>query len=597
MKTLRLLVGMMLCSTCGAEELRPVYLNPVDCVADVEGRRAYVALAGVLKVAVVDLERVAMIDDWPLPLPPSGLAHDRRRGLLAVAMGETAGRVTIVECATGKKQLEFPAGYSPVAPVFLEDGEVLVVCNRFTHCATFFDAKSGRELARVPTNREPIAAVASADGRRLFVGCMLPAQAATADYVAAAVDVIDVPSRKRKASLLLPNGGNGLFAMSASADGKWLFAPHVLGHYQSPTNQLERGWMNANALTVIDMEKETVRGTVLLDDATLGAANPWGVATTADGRFLAVAHAGTHELSRIPLDQLTKVIQEAPATTGYQEGALERDLTTMTRAGRTRIPMEGLGPRVVTAAGNQFLVCEYFGGSLTIVGADGGRPRRIALGKEPPMDVVRQGELRFADARLCFQQWQSCISCHPSVRADALNWDLLNDGLGNPKQTKSMIHSHVTPPAMGHGIRASAEVAVRAGIRFIQFAEVDERQAESIDEYLKSLRPLPSPRLVDGKLNPLAAIGRGIFERIGCRDCHTGPYFTDKESHDVRHATGRDAESPFDTPTLIENWRTGPYLYDGRAATMEEALKIKSKWTKDLTSEEMKALVEYVLSL
>jgi hypothetical protein len=135
--------------------------------------------------------------------------------------------------------------------------------------------------------------------------------------------------------------------MGSSADGRWLFAPHVLGHYQSPTNQLERGWMNANALTVIDMNQEVVRSTVLLDDATLGAANPWGVAATADGRFLAVAHAGTHELSRIPLGPLMEIIGGAPAATGYQERALERDLTTMTRAGRTRIPMEGLGPRVV----------------------------------------------------------------------------------------------------------------------------------------------------------------------------------------------------------------------------------------------------------
>ena len=45
---------------------------------------------------------------------------------------------------------------------------------------------------------------------------------------------------------------------------------------------------------------------------------------------------------------------------------------------------------------------------------------------------------------------------------DGLNWDLLNDGIGNPKSTKTLLYSHATPPAMISGIRADAETAVRA---------------------------------------------------------------------------------------------------------------------------------------
>ncbi|MHC4147198.1 MAG: cell surface protein, partial [Planctomycetota bacterium] len=82
------------------------------------------------------------------------------------------------------------------------------------------------------------------------------------------------------------------------------------------------------------------------------------------------------------------------------------------------------------------------------------------------MTAERRGEMLFNDALLCFQSWQSCASCHPSdARVDALNWDLLNDGLGNPKNTKSLLLSHETPPAMITGIRENAEIAVRAGFR------------------------------------------------------------------------------------------------------------------------------------
>ena len=52
-------------------------------------------------------------------------------------------------------------------------------------------------------------------------------------------------------------------------------------------------------------------------------------------------------------------------------------------------------------------------------------------------------------------------------RPDALNWDLLNDGIGNPKNTLSLLLSHQTPPVMITGVRASAEDAVRAGIKYI----------------------------------------------------------------------------------------------------------------------------------
>jgi len=51
------------------------------------------------------------------------------------------------------------------------------------------------------------------------------------------------------------------------------------------------------------------------------------------------------------------------------------------------------------------------------------------------------------------------------------------------------------------------------------------------------------------------------------------------------------------TPTLREVWRTAPYLYDGRALTIEEALLIKDRGVEDLTPEELSALAEYVRSL
>ena len=95
----------------------------------------------------------------------------------------------------------------------------------------------------------------------------------------------------------------------------------------------------------------------------------------------------------------------------------------------------------------------------------------------------RQGDMYFHDATICFQNWQSCATCHPNdARMDGLNWDLLNDGMGNPKNTKTLLLSHQTPPCMATGIRKNAEVAVRSGVKYILFMEGNDEIYESIDE-------------------------------------------------------------------------------------------------------------------
>jgi cytochrome c peroxidase len=219
-----------------------------------------------------------------------------------------------------------------------------------------------------------------------------------------------------------------------------------------------------------------------------------------------------------------------------------------------------------------------------------------------PLNLVRRGELNFNDASLCFQGWQSCASCHPDGRVDGLNWDLLNDGLGNPKNTKNMLLTHRTPPAMSLGVRETAETAVRAGIRNIQFAIRPEADAVAIDEYLKSLQPEPSPRLVKGKLSPAAQRGKRVFIRASCGQCHPEPLFTDLKPYNVGTGKDREINAELDTPTLVEAWRTAPYLHDGRAATIHEVLvnfnvNDRHGATSRLTPQQLSDLAEYILSL
>ena len=91
---------------------------------------------------------------------------------------------------------------------------------------------------------------------------------------------------------------------------------------------------------------------------------------------------------------------------------------------------------------------------------------------------------------------------------------------------------------MAEGVRMTAEEAVRSGLEAILFVDRPEAEAAAIDTYLKSLQPVPSPHLVDGRLSPAAERGRQLFhsERIACHRCHPAPLYTDLKSAQRRHA-------------------------------------------------------------
>ncbi len=575
--------------------------SPVAIVADAAGERAYVALPGTWRVAVLDVAAEETIAEHELPDPPGGLALSPDGARLFVAGAASDGRIHELRLSDGDLVRSIPAGHTPLSPVVHPDGATLYVCNRFSDDVGVIDLRTGETRARIRVPREPVAAAITPDGSTLVVANHLPAGAANGDYTGAEITVIDTAAERIVASIALPNGSTGLRDVCVSPDGRHAYATHILGRYGLPTTQLDRGWVNTNALSVIELEGRTLLATVLLDDVDLGAANPWGVACTNDGARLVVAHSGTHEISVIDRKGMHEKIAARLATNDGIE--VSSDLAFLVGL-RRRIRLAGNGPRGVAVAGERALAAEYFTNAVGVVELEpgpGATARSIALGPERTCDAARRGERLFHDAEICFQSWQSCASCHPDARADGLNWDLLNDGLGNPKNAKSLLLSHDTPPSMMTAVRDSAEAAVRSGIRHIHVSVRSEREAADIDEYLRSLRPVESPHLVDGKLGEAARRGERVFEEAGCATCHPAPLYTDLNRYDVGTAVGLDVGQTFDTPTLVEAWRTAPYLSDGRAVTMREAVAIHDALLRPagaapLTDRELDDLTEFVLT-
>lgn len=610
-----------LCLSLGAIASAQEYLSPTAIVADAQGKTLYIAEATAKQVAVFDVEAAKVTATISVPAEPTGLALSDDGTLLYVTCAAPAGCVCVVDTSTAKVVKQIPAGYGARSPALSPDGKTLYVCNRFGNNISVINIEQGKQIATIPALREPVAADITPDGKWLYVGNQLPHGPANGDSVACHISVINTEKSAFEIDIPLPNGSTGLQGLVVSPDGRYVFVSHILARYTVPTTQLERGWINTNAVSIIDAGRRRLIETVLLDDVDHGAANPWAVGCTSDGKLLCVTHAGTHELSVIEIRPLLDKIsahQRRSRIRGEKYTGIYPSYGAGSGSGsnipnelsylygfRERINLPGKGPRSLAIIGRKAYVAEYFSDSMALVDITKGSRHKtssVALGPKVPMTARRRGEMLFNDALICFQGWHSCASCHPSdARMDALNWDLLNDGLGNPKNTKSLLLSHKTPPSMITGIRESAELAVRAGIRHILFAVRPEQEAADIDEYLKSLKPVPSPHLVAGKLSESARRGRTVFRDADCASCHSGPLFTDLQKYDVGAGVGMDEGRQFDTPSLIEAWRTAPYLYDGRAATVKDIVTTanpddKHGRTSDLSLGEIQDLVEFVLS-
>ena len=200
---------------------------------------------------------------------------------------------------------------------------------------------------------------------------------------------------------------------------------------------------------------------------------------TEDGRTLVVAHAGTCELSIIDRtalhDRLAKAAKGESAS-GIVKSAedVPNDLAFLVSI-RRRVLAGGNGPRGVLLSGRTAMTALYFEDAVSLFNLDdpAARAKVVPLGPKPDLsrDRARRGEMLYNDGSMCFQQWQSCASCHPDGRVDGLNWDLLNDGMGNPKQTKSELYDHLTPPTMITGIRKDMHTCNAAGLIIDQDGE------------------------------------------------------------------------------------------------------------------------------
>ena len=613
------IAAALLATTCA---LAPAgdYKGPIKLLATKDGSTLYSLNMDAKEIAVVSIADAKVERAVALPGVPNDMCLSADEKTMYVGCGNYKGTVCVVDLESGQTIAEKEVGHTPCGLCLTPDESALYACLRFEGKLAKISLPDLTVQEKYDAIHEPCDAVLTPDGKSYFVANFLPLDHSDGANVAAEITCLDTASGEIK-NIRLPNGSSSMHHIALSPDGKYVYTTAILARYQLPTTQVERGWMNTNGFSIIDAEKREFVNTVLLDDVDSGAANPWPIAPTPDGKKICVGIAGAHEVAVVDIEKTLEKLASLPKDA---EDAKEKGLATGTTADqvpqllaflvglKTRVKLysrttKAKAPRSLVVVGTRAYVGMYFTDNIMSIDLKARKLQAkefVKLGPEPEWDAARRGEIAWNDATLCFQNWQSCASCHPDARSDALNWDLLNDGMGNPKNAKGMLFSLNLPPAMWHGVRVNAELAIRTGFLYIMFSNQPESLCLDVEEYLKSLKPIPSPKLVDGELSEKALRGKAVFEneKYACSECHSGEYFTDQQLHDVGTRAEFDHRDDFDTPTLREVWRTPPYLHDGRYVDLHDVFKLGRHGdvlgdVDEMTDEEIDDLVEYLLSL
>jgi YVTN family beta-propeller protein len=605
---------------------KPKYRSPAQLIPSRDKTKMYIVEQSAKKIAEYDLVNRVVLRRFDLPNEVTGAALSKDGSRLYVTCGSEiwpAGMVCVVNTATGlvEKRLSEGIGHYPRSPVLTPDGRKLYVCNMFSNDLSVIDVATLTAIKRVDLVREPYCAAITPDGTRLVIGNSLPNDMSTdSALVSCEITIFDAVNDvcPDSAHIRLTRGSHSVFGIAVSPDGRYAFASHLIGKFNLVGSTVAGGWLHTNNVAVIDIAAKKFINDVSLDFANEGRANPWDIVFNepelpTDTLLMVVVHAGSNHLSIIKynmfMDTVLKYTQ-LDTNLGQKFSYLPEGVV------RKSLDIKSKGTRACAIVGKKVFSTGFFDDHNAIMEEHDLlpiKPKRgdtlitiHTIGEPQQQTGERKGEMWFYDGDLCFQQWQSCHSCHPLTRPDALNW-ILNSGVNAfPKNAKSMLYSWWTPPTSWIGGRIDAQASIIAGIQLELFQTPKQEISVPMDTFFMYLKPMSSPFLAKGRLNEAAQRGRALYydkAKVDCITCHKGPLFYDEKRYYCGVADPFD-QSMMNTPILTETWRTAPYGHLGTYTGVLQILEldahsnmVKNKKAGILTVQDFKDLVEFTNSL
>lgn len=552
-------------------------------------------------------------------------------GKLLACSNRDSGTVSIVSLPDLKLLHEIPVGKHPEGVTFIGSSRQLAVAVYGDDNITFIDAETGKITGTLDVYDEPYGIVSSPDGTTLWATLEYPGEVIRIDPVQRTQTGSSVVGKFTRGIALTPSGKvliteyltgivKAIHPKTLQVEDEWVgsaqenIARQIIAHPHRDKAYLpmQRSLTNVNHgagsifpyIGIIDTHagEGKRRKRVQMDSfrSVYVVANPWEVAMSPDGKFLYAIFSGTNDMF------VCKVIDD-----DYIE--LEYAKLRRTGANPRAIRVSSDGKTFYLYNALDFNVEAVDANSLESLGT-------VTVCKWPgtPEELLGKKLFYTANSPMSQQRWISCSSCHPDGDSDGRTWQQ-PEGLRSTQPLFGLKETHPIHWSADRDEVQDFEHTIRSplmrGKGLIRgkvndaLGEKNEGLSAELDALAAYANSHPfklSPHAKKG-LTAAALRGKELFfsKEVGCAECHSGPYYTDRKMHNI--GTGEDDPtelmgSEYDTPTLLGVYRSAPYLHHGKAATLMDVLTTANLQdrhgkTSSLTQQQLSDLVEFLKML
>jgi YVTN family beta-propeller protein len=535
-------------------------------------------------LTIVNADKLEIIKEITVGLDPRTVSVDDK-GYLAVTANRGIGTISIIHVPRREVIAEVEVGALPWGVVISHDGiKAYVACEEDDWIAVV-DTKKREVVSTIPVEDRPNGLALSHDEELLYITHLLTAK----------VSILDLS--KGEVIGVIPTWVDGNLSQSIILHPQQNKAYLPLTRSNTTNTRLSFDTTVFPLVTVVDLENREMvpKEIISLPEADQPVGLPYDGVFSPEGDILYLVNAASNDLSVINLD------------TGLGIGHIN----------------VGHNPRGVDISpdGQRLFVNNTLSGTVSVIDTENFMIlNEIQVTRLPLPPILLQGKRLFHSSRhpvLSREAWISCNTCHWEGEHDGRTWEFDFAGPRNTTSLLGMINTYPLRWSAEWDESADSEFAITEeqfgsglldGDMHPTLGEPNTGRSSELDSlasFIDSLAYLPNFQVENLEWD-LVETGKKLFydPETGCGDCHSGPYFTDFQTHDVGTADGEgEVMGPLiDTPTLLSLTRSAPYLHDGSAETLLEVLTSANPndlhgMTSHLSDKELSALVEYMLSL
>lgn len=598
-----------------AKLINETYVSPFKMSISEDGETLYVIGQESNELVIVDALSGKVLDKIPVGLRPHSVALSLD-GNTAWVSNQWADNIYQVDLVSRLLTDTLQCGSGPAGLALSSDGHYLWCVNSYSNDISVIDLKNNLELRRLKAGNNPVSAAITPDGTEIYVSSR---RSVPVPHMTHPFTEITVTGTKyqRVTDRKMFQDAYIMETVKVTPSGDLVIATLIRPKNLIPTVQIERGWMMTEGLGIIERESgRTVQ--ILLDEPNAFYADPFGLVITPDGKKAFVSHGGVDRVTAVDLDELRKVLREAPDDQ-LEDYANHLGLSSRYVLGRIST---GHNPKgmVLSPDGKLLYVAERLNDKIRVIDTENlVSLRSIDLQGPRRRTVARHGRQVLNNAKGTFQNQYTCYTCHPDAHEDGLVYNMAGKDMGrNLANVQTLRDIGDIPPYKWNG--KNHTIYKQDGMRFSTILTRNEvfthKELDALVAYIITGNPNP-PNLrynPKGELTAAQQRGKEIFFRTfdsygneipkenRCYTCHPPPYFTNLEMTDVGTLANSDDSMKFDVPQLNNVYESSPYLHDGKAQTLEEI------WTKfnnfdehgvanDMMKTELNDLVEYLKSI